>query len=139
LEDHPENPMATVIKYCLLQIPGLMLVGIGLFLLHDWGWITGQTACIVLAVWIIKDALLYPVYRPALMGGNDTGGQALVGHTGRVKDALDPRGLVEVAGERWQAVREAETEDIPAGTRVKIIAAHGMVLTVRPVGRETTQ
>ncbi|MCP1727766.1 membrane protein implicated in regulation of membrane protease activity [Natronospira proteinivora] len=124
--------MATLLKYCLLQIPGLLLFGLILYILVAWDWVSLQLAGILLLVWLIKDALLYPVYRPALEGGQSAGAHALVGLTGKVRTELDPQGLVEVAGERWQA-RKAGEQAIPAGARVRVIAAHGMVLTVRPV------
>jgi len=121
--------MATLLKYCLLQIPGLVLFTLILYILVAWEWVSIQLAGILLLVWLIKDVLLYPVYRPALEGGDSAGAQALVGLTGKVRTDLAPQGLVEVAGERWQA-RKAGDEPIPAGSRVRVIAARGMVLTV---------
>jgi len=121
--------MSTLIRYCLFQIPGAMLIGILVYLGWQWGWMNGYVALTVMAVWLIKDALLYPLYRPALEGGAATGARALIGATGRARTDLTPRGLVEVDGERWQA-RAAKGQTIHAGQRIRVYAASGMVLRV---------
>jgi len=63
-----------------------------------------------------------------------TGMEALVGATAEVRTPLTPAGSVFLRGERWQAVSDDGT-DIPAGTRVEIVAVQGFQLRVilRPV------
>jgi membrane protein implicated in regulation of membrane protease activity len=121
--------MSTLIRYCLFQIPGALLLTILLYLAWQWEWMSGGTALVVMAVWLIKDAVLYPVYRPALEGGGATGARAMIGATGTARTDLTPRGLVEVGGERWQA-RAAKGQTIHAGQRIRVYAASGMVLRV---------
>jgi membrane-bound serine protease (ClpP class) len=61
-----------------------------------------------------------------------TGQEGLIGTTGTVKVALDPKGTVFVWGERWQAT-STDGQSIPAGARVQVTAIEGFQLKVRKV------
>jgi len=61
-------------------------------------------------------------------------GQAVVGLQGVVlAGGLGPTGVVRVASEEWKAKAEAP---IPSGSRIKVTALDGLVLTVEPVPDE---
>jgi membrane-bound serine protease (ClpP class) len=60
-----------------------------------------------------------------------TGGDTLVGRRGRVREPLDPQGLVFVEGELWSA--RTAGEPVPAGASVEVVAVDGLCLHVRPV------
>jgi membrane-bound serine protease (ClpP class) len=64
-----------------------------------------------------------------------TGLDTLVGRRGEVRDALDPAGLVFVAGELWSARTSAGP--VPAGATVEVLAVDGLWLEVRPVAEPT--
>lgn len=125
--------MPILLRYILIQIPGALLVAVVLYLLHGWDWISTRTALLILFVWVLKDALLYPLYRPALQDNETDVVAGLEGATGLVRTDLDPQGLVEVSGERWQA-RSEHGAHIAAGTRVRVLGVQGMVLVVSPAG-----
>ncbi|MCA9753614.1 MAG: nodulation protein NfeD [Gemmatimonadetes bacterium] len=59
-----------------------------------------------------------------------TGSEGMVGLVGEVKSALDPKGAVDVRGERWNAVASGG-EAIPVGAEVEVVAVDGLRLTVR--------
>jgi len=59
-----------------------------------------------------------------------TGEIGLVGQVGTVKEKLDPRGLVYVAGEYWKAQSEAPLD---VGSRVQIVAVEDMILKVKKI------
>jgi membrane-bound serine protease (ClpP class) len=60
------------------------------------------------------------------------GPEAIVGRVGVALGAgLDPRGVVRVAAEEWNAVSEAGP--IPGGAPVRVSRIEGLVLTVEPV------
>jgi len=60
-----------------------------------------------------------------------TGQSMLIGQVGVVRTDLAPRGNVQVGGELWSAkVMEGE-ENIPAGTRVKVVQVEGIQLRVQ--------
>ena len=63
-----------------------------------------------------------------------TGAVTLLGRIGEVREALDPRGSVFLAGERWTALSDGEA--IAAGTAVTVTAVDGITLTVRPATAE---
>ncbi|HEC23130.1 MAG TPA: nodulation protein NfeD [Chloroflexi bacterium] len=61
-----------------------------------------------------------------------TGYEGLIGQRGRVTRDLDPRGMVLVRGEYWQA-ESLSGEPVPAGSEVEVVRAERMRLWVRPV------
>ncbi len=62
-----------------------------------------------------------------------TGYPGLIGQIGRVTQSLDPTGMVQVFGERWQAQSVGDAF-IPVGAQVEVVEAGHMRLIVRPVG-----
>ncbi|MGH2949679.1 MAG: NfeD family protein, partial [Solirubrobacteraceae bacterium] len=65
------------------------------------------------------------------------GPQDLVGHTGAVREPLDPLGQVQVFGELWRA-RAAGDAALPAGARVRVRSVDGLTLIVEPDEKEPT-
>ena len=121
--------MRVIFRYCLFQVPGLVLVGILVFLLQRWGVISPATAWIVIALWVLKDALLFPFTRKAYEDPPSSGPEGMIGSQGITSTDLDDRGLVVVEGERWQAVsRDGDT--IPRHVAVRVTGARGMLLEV---------
>jgi membrane-bound serine protease (ClpP class) len=59
-----------------------------------------------------------------------TGQNVLIGQVGVARTDLAPRGNVQVAGELWSAKGIDGQEDIPAGTRVKVVKVEGIHLRV---------
>jgi membrane-bound serine protease (ClpP class) len=60
-----------------------------------------------------------------------TGRESLMGAEGVVTTVLSPRGVVQVAGERWTA--ESSAGPVPAGSRVRVVGVEGLTLRVEPV------
>lgn len=63
-----------------------------------------------------------------------TGRETLAGKTGISWTAVDPRGEVQVAGERWSAIAAQGEAPIPAGTRVEVVRVEGVKLIVKKAG-----
>lgn len=57
-----------------------------------------------------------------------TGGRALLGTIGEVRQALEPRGMVLVHGELWSAI--SRSGNMPSGSRVRVVAVRGLLLEV---------
>lgn len=123
--------MSIALKYVLLQVPAAVLVALLLFFLHREGWVDLTWSLIVMAGWLLKDALLYPFYRRALEGAPPEGVAALVGCCAICLTPVHERGLVRLRGEHWQA-RTASGEPIAAGQRVRVVSHQGRVLLVEP-------
>ncbi|MBC7543240.1 MAG: nodulation protein NfeD [Candidatus Sericytochromatia bacterium] len=60
-----------------------------------------------------------------------TGMEFMIGQTAEVLTSLDPEGIVLVEGERW--VARSTAAPVPPRDKVRIIAIHGLRLTVTPI------
>jgi membrane-bound serine protease (ClpP class) len=122
--------MRTLVRYCLLQLPGTVLVAAILYVLWAAGVIGTGLASVLFGLAVLKDALLYPLYRPVLEKPlPPAGAQALVGQRATARTDIAGHGLVHVQGELWQA-QTGDGTHIPAGASVRVVAAHGLRLTV---------
>jgi membrane-bound serine protease (ClpP class) len=63
-----------------------------------------------------------------------TGQNIVIGQVGVARTDLSPRGNVQVAGELWSAKVPDGEQDIPAGTRVKVLGVEGIQLRVQKEG-----
>lgn len=121
------------LRYVLLQIPGWTILAVILAVLWQWELLPRWAAGLIFVAWVVKDILLYPVFKSAYDGEEKSGLQTLVGATGIAQSDLRPDGFVRVRGELWRAVANSSDRPICSGTRVEIIAAEGMKLRVRAV------
>ena len=85
----------------------------------------------VLGMALFGVLIVYSVGR-AMVGGQTTGVDELVGLVGRVVSPLNPEGKVFVRGEYWDAAAEEEIEE---GAAVEVSAIDGLHMTVRRVER----
>ena len=126
------RPTRTLVRYLLLQVPGWVVVCGLLLFLRPWIGQPTWASAALLAAWITKDLLLYPLLRRAYAEEPFlTGAERLVGARGVVTTPLTPQGYVRVRGELWRA--EALTDQpLPEGSTVRISAARGLTLAVEP-------
>lgn len=128
--------MRTIVRYCLLQLPGTVLVAAILYVLWTAGMIGTGLASVLFGLSVLKDALLYPLYRPVLEKPlPPAGALALVGQRATARTDIAGHGLVNVRGELWQA-HTGDGTRIAAGTPVRVVAAHGLRLTVECARRD---
>lgn len=123
--------MPLLVRYTLLQIPGWLFLASLLWWAISSGWIQISTAAWIMAGWILKDASLYPLYKPALEGSPAIGTKALLGREAIVIMPLAPRGLVRLDGERWLA-QASDNQEIAVGQRIRVTGTNGLVLIVEP-------
>lgn len=130
--------MKPLMFYALLQIPGWALALLVVLVLLRWGWIGTTTAGVVLGLWLAKDILLYPLYRPGLAVGSaaSPGVEGMVGRVGQCRTEVNGHGMVLVQGERWLA-RSADGTRIAPGLRIRVVGHEGFILKVRVVDRAT--
>ena len=95
-----------------------------------WQWLTWPIAAAGIAVWVVKDLLMFPFLRRAYEP-DVTGAARLAGERGVAEGDLTPRGYVRVRGELWRAAAVSHDEPIAAGMEVEIVGAERMELTVR--------
>ena len=125
-------------KYLLLQIPGWILVGGLLVLGVRWWGLSVRLALALFAVWLLKDAVLFPFLRVAYEPGGGGGADALVGARGIASQSLDPRGYVRVGAELWRAEVADGARPIPRGGGVRVRNVRGLTLEVEPEAGEET-
>lgn len=130
--------MKPLTRYALLQILSWGLVLLVVLLLLRWGWINTTAAGVVIALWLAKEILLYPLYLPALTTESavSPGVEAMMGRVGNCRTEVNGRGMIEVQGERWLA-RSADGTRIAPGLRVQVVGHDGMVLQVRVADQAT--
>ena len=106
-------------RYLVAQVPGAVLVGVGLWLFWGETGLPGWMGVLFFAFWIGKDVLLYPLMRRAYES-SESRAQRLVDARGVARSALAPDGQVDVQGETWRA-RAVEGEDpIDAGDAIVV-------------------
>ncbi len=125
--------MTTATRYWLFQIPGLVITIALLFGLRQWVDFPIWAGVAVMALLVVKDAILYPFLKPGYERDVKTGIARLVGGRGIVKQTLEPEGFIQIAGELWKARAARGDRTIVAGSRVLIRAADGMTLIVSEV------
>ena len=106
---------------CLLAIGARSWVG-----LPDWA------AAGIIALWVIKDAVLFPFVRIAYQSGSPGGATSLLGARGTAQDALLPSGYVRISAELWRAELPPGSPPVEPGDRVRVLRVHGLTLVVEP-------
>ncbi len=122
--------MTTATRYWLFQIPGFVITIAVLFGLRRWIDYPIWTGVLVMALLVVKDAILYPFLKLGYERDAKTGIARLVGSQGIVKQRLEPDGFIQIAGELWTARAGRGVQAIPTGTQVYIESADGMTLIV---------
>lgn len=125
-----------VLRYAVLQLPGFAAAAAVLWLLVYWELLGTGVAGLLLALWVAKDVLMFPVVRVAYEPGPPHGAEALIGALGTARDALsgDATGYVRVGAELWRARLAAGREQpVAAGDAVRVVGAQGLTLAVERV------
>jgi membrane-bound ClpP family serine protease len=118
-------------KYVLFQIPGGAAVAGLAWAAHQWLGLDGWLAAGAVALWLAKDAALFPFVRHAYAVEARPAAASLLGAEGVAQDALAPEGFVRVGAELWRARLVPGEEPIPAGARVRVVDMEGLTLRVR--------
>ena len=120
---------ARLVRYALLQLPDLALLGLVLLLLHRWLGLPTTVAWIIVALWGVKCAVLYPVVQ-RVYGRAPARRDPAVGSVGVVRDRLDPVGYVLFAGELWRCRPRRGAGPIEQGATVRVHRVDGLTLVV---------
>lgn len=125
--------MTVLQRYLLIQVPGWILAALVLYALHRWLGLPAWLAWTLMAAEVVKDFVLYPFLRRAYETGEPTGSERLIGRVGVVRQAVAPRGYIELQGELWLAEAAPGAASMPSGARVRVIDAQGLTLVVQPL------
>lgn len=124
------QPMSTLKRYTLMQIPGWLVAGGILLAGTELQLISSSTAAILFAVWFLKDVVTYPLVRGAYERRDGTVIADLIGNRGTVQRDLAPAGFVRIRGELWRAEVPDHQPAIAAGATVIVHATRGLTLIV---------
>ncbi len=118
-------------KYWALQLPGTALLILILYLLRDRLEIPTWLLWSIVAGWVVKDILLYPLLWRSYDPGYPMTAHAMEGAHGVVVERLDPSGYVRVRGELWRAELADGSRPVKEGERIRVEAMKGLTLLVQ--------
>ncbi len=121
-----------LLRYWLLQLPATALLILILVLLRDRLEIPGWVVWSIVAIWVMKDALLYPLVWRSYDVAYPVTANAMEGAYGVATERIDPTGYVRVRGELWSAELMDGAPPIDKGERVLVEMRREFVLLVRP-------
>lgn len=119
----------TALRYLAAQAPGWALALAAGWAAWHWAGVPAWLCALVVALFILKDAVMYPFVRSAYEPVHDAA-ERLVGGEGVVTQALAPRGRVRIGGELWRAQVEDGAAALAEGTRVRVVAVKGLTIVV---------
>ena len=125
-----------LLRYLLLQVPGVALAGLVLLGLWNWMEVPGWAAVAAMVVWVGKDVAMYPLVRDTFRLGESewVGVRRLIGAHGIATEDLSPSGWVRVTGELWRAEARRGTDAVRRGAVVRVREVRGMTLLVEREG-----
>ena len=122
----------------LLQIPGLLALIFLLKLTQRWFAIPEWLFWTSIAVWVLKDVILFPFVWRAYDSGRPEDDR-ITGARGIAKERLAPSGYVFVRGELWKAVLIKGSPPIEEGQGVLVHGKQGLTLVVKPDKEESPE
>ena len=130
-ESHPRGWTGKIIvKYALLQIPGLLSLILILFVIEYWVKIPLWLVSSVVVFSVIKDIILFPFVWTAYDNRSYDANLKMIGQKGVAQEVLDPRGYVQVRGELWRAEIAEGCQPIQKGASLKVKEIRGLNLIV---------
>jgi len=82
-------------------------------------------------LWLLKDAVLYPILKPHYVFRERDANLCLLGQHAVAQETLSPRGYVKLRGELWVAELAEKDAPVPAGESVIVELVDGLTLRVR--------
>jgi len=123
----------TLARYTLFQIPDLILLGLALAAAVRWWGFPVIVAYGVVALWIVKDVIMFPILRVAYESGSSGGVEGIRGALGVTTQPLVPSGYVRLGSERWKAELVPDSEPVSVGSAIRVVEVRGLTLIVESV------
>lgn len=119
-----------IVKYALIHVAELVAVVCALLLARHFLGIAMWLFATILALWILKDAVLFPRVWRAYAVHDNRPTSKLVGLEATVLRSLDPVGYVRVVGELWRAEIKDPSHPASRGDKTRVVDIRGMTLIV---------
>jgi membrane protein implicated in regulation of membrane protease activity len=121
-----------LVRYWLLQLPALALLVVILMFAQRWVDLPGWIFWGALAIWVVKDAVLYPFVWRAYDWDRSKDSNSMLGVRGVAKEPLAPSGYIQVRGELWKAELAEGSQPVAEGDPVQVQKVRGLTLIVGP-------
>jgi len=122
----------TIVRYTLFQIPDLILLCLGLAAAVRWLNLPVIAAYGLVAAWIAKDIILFPVLRIAYESNGSSESRGVRGALAVVTQPLVPAGYVRLGSELWKAELASGSGSLPVGSSIRVVEVRGLTLIVEP-------
>lgn len=123
-------------RYLLFQVPEWVAASLVAYAVVHFELVSPTLTLSVLAVFVIKDLVLFPVTRIAYEPGRPHGADALLGARAVAIHDLAPEGYVRIGAESWHARIGSPGVRVPQGATVEVRAVVDLTLIVEPVGTD---
>ena len=120
------------VRYMLFQVPGVVLLYLLLILARRVVVLPTWFIWSLVALWVIKDLILFPAVWRAYDQEQRDEASSIVGSRGIAEDRLDRSGYIRVHGELWKAEVMGNSPSIGKGEKVTVRAIRGLTLLVEP-------
>lgn len=122
-----------LMRYALLQVPGLMIVSATCILCMEAGLISKSMAYLIMGLWFIKEIAIYPFVWNAYIPSRDQHQSYLVGKKVEVVGQLSGEGYVRYGNEFWKARLEGKNLSLFKGSQARVIGQEGNTLIVQHI------
>ena len=119
-----------ILKYASLHLAELALLSVALLVINDFINIPTWLTVTILALWILKDIVLFTKVWRAYAFDDNNPMMKLIGLEATVIFSLDPVGYVRARGELWKAEVRNPLYPAKKGDRTTVIDIKGMTLIV---------
>lgn len=119
-----------LIRYILLQIPGLVILSTILFAASEWIQYPFWINMVIILLWVTKDVLLFPHVWQSYDPSRPSKSNNLIGGKGVADESLNPEGMIRIGGELWRARLNEGAGPVKKGEFVIIREIQGLVLIV---------
>lgn len=121
-----------LVKYALIQMPAIVILVVSLMLIRQWINLPLYLIFWIVALWVAKDIILYPLTWRAYDWNRSGDGNAMIGEQAIANERLAPTGYVHVHGELWRAKIMEHGLPVEKGEAVRIRGIRGLTLLVQP-------
>ncbi len=117
-----------IIRYTLLQLPGIFLLAVFLLIISHWIHIPPLILWGVIILWVSKDIVLFFYTWPAYDWEHR---DSMINAFGVAMDRIIDRGYIMVNSEQWMAEPADGEQAFEKGQKVLITGRKGLVLQIK--------
>lgn len=125
-----------ILKFSLLQIPGIVIFVLILLLIRHWVSIPAWAVWACIGLWILMDFALFPFVWHAY---EIKVKHPIIGSTGIAVDRLNPSGHIRADGALWNAQVIRDSPPVEEQESVTVIGMDGLTLIVKPTRDEESR